>query len=105
MYNDTTAFAGRNTALHQTYLRLYLLQDGHCFYCQQPMLLPSPPHHKCPLPPQRITLEHLVPRAHGGTHHPDNIVGACCRCNHERGSDIPWTDFLALKLQQAWAVQ
>lgn len=107
MYTHTAAHPGHDAPLHELYVYLCRQQDGRCFYCQQLMLLPIPtaPKPKNPLPPDRITREHLLPRAHGGTEHPHNIVGACARCNHQRGSDIPWIEFLALKVQQAWAVQ
>jgi 5-methylcytosine-specific restriction endonuclease McrA len=95
----------RFQALEAIYHRLFHEQHGQCFYCQQLMLLPDPEQTQRPLPPARITIEHLIPRTHGGTDDPHNVVGACSRCNNERGSDIPWIEFLALKLQQAWAVQ
>ncbi len=31
------------------------------------------------------TLEHVVPRAHGGTDDLDNLAIACARCNHQKG--------------------
>jgi len=95
----------RLQALEAIYIRLFKEQNGQCFYCQQLMLLPDPEHGRNPLPPNRITREHLIPRTHGGTDDPDNVVGACSSCNQERGSETPWIEFLALKLQQAWAVQ
>lgn len=94
----------RNECLEEIYWQLYLNQHGLCFYCQRAMRLPptEPRVTGSRLHPRRITREHLIPRTHGGTDDPDNVVGACSRCNSQRGSEIPWTEFLALKLQQAW---
>lgn len=33
----------------------------------------------------QATLEHVVPRAHGGTDAPENLAIACARCNHQKG--------------------
>jgi 5-methylcytosine-specific restriction endonuclease McrA len=41
------------------------------------------------------TLEHIVPRHHGGTHALANIAIACARCNGQKGSRLdhrPWHD-------------
>lgn len=35
--------------------------------------------------PTQLTLDHVVPRAHGGTHSTRNLVTACLRCNSRRG--------------------
>ncbi len=32
-----------------------------------------------------LTIEHLVPKAHGGPNHPSNLVLACKRCNSDAG--------------------
>lgn len=31
-----------------------------------------------------LTLDHIVPRAKGGSHEPENLVTACPKCNHSR---------------------
>jgi len=31
------------------------------------------------------SIEHIVPRAHGGTDAPENLALACAGCNHEKG--------------------
>lgn len=33
----------------------------------------------------RASLEHIVPRTHGGTEAPENLAVACPRCNHQKG--------------------
>lgn len=45
---------------------LWQQQEGRCFYCQ------------LPLPLHLATVDHLIPRAEGGSDLPDNRV-ACCR--------------------------
>ena len=34
------------------------------------------------------TLEHIVPRTHGGADHPDNVAIACSRCNGQKGRKL-----------------
>ena len=54
--------------LYQTTLRAYVYHrdDGKCQYCG-----------KRPRKDNPLTLDHIVPRAAGGTDRPDNIVAAC----------------------------
>lgn len=33
----------------------------------------------------KTTVEHIVPRTHGGTNTVDNLALACAPCNHEKG--------------------
>jgi 5-methylcytosine-specific restriction endonuclease McrA len=39
------------------------------------------------LPPSQLTLDHVVPRKHGGKTNWKNIVTACRKCNHAKGDD------------------
>lgn len=48
----------------------------------------------CGAPPEDPTVEHVVPRGCGGSESWENKVGACRRCNHERGS-LSVLDYLA----------
>lgn len=59
------------------FLLLIERQGGVCFYCQRPFTTGGK---------RRPTREHLVPRAHGGSNRPTNIVAACFGCNHDRGT-------------------
>lgn len=45
-----------------------------CFYCKK----------KC-----KLTLDHIIPLARGGTHSIDNIVFACLSCNCSKKSTMP----------------
>lgn len=45
------------------------------------------------------TLDHVYPRAHGGTSAPGNLVTACARCNRMKGDMLP-AEFFA---RHPWA--
>ncbi len=63
----------RNTALREC---------GHrCVYCATS------------LSPGTVTLDHVMPRAHGGTHDPGNLVAACMACNRLKSDCLPWEFF------------
>ncbi len=86
----------------QRYMRLFLEQEGLCFYCRTPMQLPNPLNLREPLPPDRVTVEHLF----AGNDDPrmrKYVVAACHACNQERGSDFHWRDFLIAKIAQYWS--
>lgn len=36
-------------------------------------------------PISRATIEHILPRSHGGTDAPENLALACARCNFQKG--------------------
>ena len=38
-------------------------------------------------PASQLTLDHVVPRVHGGKTNWTNIVAACKKCNHDKGSN------------------
>lgn len=40
-------------------------------------------------PKQRLNLDHVVPRAHGGKTTWDNVVTSCIHCNWKKGSRTP----------------
>ena len=46
-----------------------------CCYCRYVFLV------------QDLTIEHLVPRCHGGTNEDHNISLACAPCNHKKGRE------------------
>lgn len=56
-------------------------RDGWiCHICKQPIPKDRPPLH-----PESLTLDHLVPLAHGGNHSTANVAAAHRRCNIRRG--------------------
>ena len=71
--------------LYQNTLRgfVYHRDGGKCQYCG-----------KRPGKDNPLTLDHIVPRAAGGTDRPDNITTACRRCNIAKG-DQPVEQFLS----------
>jgi hypothetical protein len=61
----------------------YLMaRDGdRCFYCSTPLFSPFPVPNT-----HGISVEHLVPKAHGGPDHASNLVLTCSPCNREMGA-------------------
>jgi 5-methylcytosine-specific restriction endonuclease McrA len=49
---------------------VYKLTKHKCFYCGEPA----------------STIDHVIPRSHGGSHDADNLVAACHRCNQTAGN-------------------
>lgn len=59
----------QRSVIHQTLIK----RDGEgCFFCFEEK-------------PDDMTIEHLVPRAHGGPDHLSNKFRACCPCNMKAG--------------------
>ena len=54
--------------------------EGKCIHCQRKLQL-----HPDGRPIADATLEHIVPRNHGGTDDVHNLAIACARCNAEKG--------------------
>lgn len=44
---------------------------------------------------ETATLDHVYPLAHGGAHHPGNVVLACTRCNRLKSDLLPYAFFTA----------
>ncbi len=53
---------------------------GKCIHCSAHLAIADDG-----TPLGRATIEHIVPRAHGGTDAPENLALACDRCNWEKG--------------------
>ena len=54
--------------------------EGKCIHCRKKLALTTDGE-----PLNGATLEHIVPRNHGGTDELDNLAIACARCNSEKG--------------------
>ena len=54
--------------------------EGKCIHCQRKLGL-----YADGTPINGATLEHIVPRNHGGTDDLENLAIACARCNSEKG--------------------
>lgn len=55
---------------------------GKCLHCNRRLVVSRQGD------PHGATLEHIVPRSHGGSENPDNLALACERCNHQKGYRI-----------------
>jgi 5-methylcytosine-specific restriction endonuclease McrA len=53
---------------------------GKCIHCGKKLVLDRRGR-----PLSDASLEHIIPRHHGGTEEPENLAIACSRCNHEKG--------------------
>ncbi|MEZ5347423.1 MAG: HNH endonuclease [Pyrinomonadaceae bacterium] len=58
-------------------VRIYIRDRYCCQYCGD---------HKNA---KDLTLDHILPRAQGGTTTPQNLVSACVRCNQRKGNRTP----------------
>ena len=63
--------------LRKTQWWLTQLNRGTCHYCEKKF------------PALKLTMDHIVPLARGGTSTPGNIVAACSECNHEKKLETP----------------
>lgn len=64
--------------------------SGKCIHCNRRLTLTPSGE-----PISRATIEHIVPRTHGGTDALDNLAIACARCNAGKGhrhDHKAWTD-------------
>ncbi len=46
--------------------------------------------------PRQLTVDHVVPRSHGGPHTWANTITSCWKCNHKKGAKLQapvWTPF------------
>ena len=69
---------------------IYKFQNGLCFWCKQPMVLAVGAKHNHN--PNIATLDHVVPRSHGGNDELTNLVVACNKCNQEKGNKLVEAD-------------
>jgi 5-methylcytosine-specific restriction endonuclease McrA len=53
---------------------------GRCIHCGTRVVVPLDAR-----TPASGTLEHIVPRNHGGGDEPENLAVACACCNHSKG--------------------
>ena len=53
---------------------------GKCIHCNSRIVVTADGE---PLGP--VTIEHILPRGHGGTDAPENLALACARCNFQKG--------------------
>ena len=71
--------------------KLAALGGMHCAYCRQPVHIPLDASGHIP---NAATLDHIIPKAKGGTNAFENYALACARCNHMK-ADRDLAEFLA----------
>jgi len=62
----------------------------YCYWCRCAVAYLPTPKPWTTIPNNWATREHLQPKAHNGSNARENIVVACFKCNHERGSNLRW---------------
>lgn len=68
---------------------LWESQKGLCFYCERRLIKPFSARRKDGGQPGRMaTFDHVIPKSRGGGRG-ENLVLACYKCNHEKGSLRP----------------
>ena len=67
--------------------RIFKRHSGLCAYCGQPNGVARPPH--VTKLDATLTLDHVVPKAHGGSDSERNLVAACRRCNNIKNDRTP----------------
>lgn len=58
---------------------------GPCLHCKRAIVVPRDDRE-----PASATLEHIVPRTHGGGDELENLGLACASCNHAKGKRLDW---------------
>ena len=56
---------------------IFRRDGGKCQYCGRAF------------PKNELTIDHVIPRSHGGTSRWDNVVCSCGRCNRKKGGRTP----------------
>lgn len=74
------SYANRHPAEAREHLRQR--DGGNCWLCEEPIDFSLPPQH-----PKGATLEHVIPKAAGGTNHLSNLRLSHAQCNHSRGAE------------------
>ncbi|MCB9779577.1 MAG: HNH endonuclease [Alphaproteobacteria bacterium] len=75
---------------------------GKCIHCNSKLWVPASGSRQ-----KGVTIEHIVPRAHGGDNTLENLALACSRCNGAKGRRLDhraWSDpdlqAMILRLQE-----
>lgn len=63
--------------------QIFAKTNGHCYHCDKSL-------GRIGNDPWQV--DHLVPRAKGGTNHIDNLVPSCIPCNHTKADTMPHGD-------------
>ncbi len=71
--------------------------SGRCYYCEVALVKSHPKE-------RRLTWDHKVPKAKGGTDAQSNLVTACFQCNQEKGV-LTESEFKAVLAMRRWKQQ
>lgn len=74
---------------------LWQEQDGACFFCGRPMPEPLTQRLRHRKRPESATIDHVLPRALGGSEDWGNEVAACRACNSTKADRLPNADEVA----------
>ena len=74
---------------------LWIEQGGLCAYCHRPMTKRP----KCVVrqSPSLATIDHLHPKARGGTDKPSNMILSCLACNTAKADRFPLEFFAGIE--------
>ena len=64
--------------------RIYERDEHKCVWCSIPIASIANPAH-LPAGTRQATVDHIVPRARGGSNRPSNLITCCAGCNAKRG--------------------
>lgn len=73
---------------HKRIEKIIFIDGDKCWYCGEKTVTGAPPVKGVTLNPLTATIEHLLPKAHGGIDHIDNCVLSCVRCNSSKSRDM-----------------
>jgi 5-methylcytosine-specific restriction endonuclease McrA len=77
------AVAASDSTATRVVVRGSELWVGRCIHCRARVTVPLDARER-----GSATLEHIVPRHHGGSDAIDNLALACAACNHAKGRDL-----------------
>ena len=69
-----------DTSFRKEGVRGEVMWVGRCLFCQAKLVVPLDGDAD-----RQVTVEHIIPRFHGGTDDPENLALACAQCNGEKG--------------------
>ena len=69
-----------DSTFERTIVREREVWVGRCIHCNAHLQISLDGE-----PISRATIEHILPRGHGGSDDPANLALACARCNHQKG--------------------
>ena len=78
----------RKTRMLEKVTKLFLMQGGKCYLCGNEMKLPRDFSERKVRDPLEATIDHIVPRSHGGTYRKENIKAAHRECNRRKGNTM-----------------